>query len=266
MKSRNGQQVESLGRVLDVLGLFTADRTEVTLTTAAQELGWPLATAHRVVKTLVERRFLTREADTKLLRLGPSVMRLAAPVMASFAPEVATPHLQALAKSLGETVNYAILDGADVLYLASGAGSFLLRAEVTPGMRAPAHCTALGKCMLAQMDAEVARQSLGEEPYAALTENSARSWDDLAPQLGRIRDEGYSLSVGEFEDGLNSCAVPLPTLSGVPAAINVAAASHRVDLDVLLGSFVPQLRDTAAAIARAQGLQPLSLDSETGPD
>lgn len=258
MKSsgENGQ-VESLGRVLDVLMLFTADRAELNLTAVAQELGWPLATAHRVVRTLVERGFVTRDPETKVLRLGSSVMRLAAPALANFAPDVARPHLELLAKDLGESVNYAVLDGSDVLYLASGAGTFLLRVDVPLGMRVPAHCTALGKCMLAQLDPEVAKAVLGDEPYPALTSQSARSWDELHPQLSQIRRAGYSLSVGEFEDGLNSCAVPLPTLSGVPAAINVASPSHRVEVNRLRDFFVPKLQATADKIARAQGLRPI---------
>lgn len=248
------QPVESLARVLDVLDLFTRDEPEFSLTKIADRLDWPMATAHRVVSTLVAREFLTREEGTKLLRLGPGVMRLVAPVMSGLAPDLARPHLVQLAADVGETVNFAILDGAEVLYIASGSGSYILRAETPAGLRTPAHCTALGKCMLAQLDADVARRHLGGEPYPALTDSSATTWDELVPQLQHIRQHGYSLSLREYEDGLNSCAVPVATLSGVPAAINVAAASHRVTVEELVDAFVPKLQATADAIARAQGL------------
>lgn len=234
--------------------MLYGDRTELTLTVVAQELGWPVATAHRVVSTLVSQRFLTRDPDTKLLRLGPSIIRLAAPSLASFAPETAKPHLEALADETGESVHYAALDRAEVLYLESAAGKYLLRADVAPGARTPAHCTALGKCMLAQMELDDARVDLGEEPYPKLTELSATRWSELEPQLKQIREDGYALSAGEFEDGLNSCAVPVPTINGVPAAINVTAPAYRAGVSVLVDSFVPRLRATADAIARTQGL------------
>lgn len=250
------QHVESLGRVLDVLDLFTPDSAELILTDIAERLGWPMPTAHRVVSTLLARRFLVRDPATKRLRLGTGVLRLVAPLMVSFTlPELAQPRLRELAQQKGETVNLAVLDGAEVLYVASAPGSFVLRAETPPGLRIPAHCTALGKCMLAQLDPDEVRGRLGAEPYPALTDQSVRTWTQLREQMAAVRENGYAVSVGEYDVGLNSCAVPVATHRGMSAAINVSASASRVSPDDLVRIFVPSLRETATAIAIAQGLE-----------
>ncbi|WP_422733620.1 IclR family transcriptional regulator [Micromonospora sp. WMMD558] len=257
VQASESQHVESLGRVLDVLELFTAGGPELSLTDIAERLKWPTPTAHRVVSTLLARGFLARDPRTKRLRIGMSVMRLVGPLMSGLAlPDLAQPFLRTLAQDTGETVNLAVLDGAEVLYLASAPGSFLLRVDTTPGLRTPAHCTALGKCMLAQLDPADAQQQLGGAPYVARTDRSVQSWEQLAAQLDTIRSDGFALSLEEYEAGLNSCAVPVPTHNGVIAAINIAASAIRVPAQDLVTTFVPRLKATAEAIARAQGLEP----------
>jgi DNA-binding IclR family transcriptional regulator len=183
-------------------------------------------------------------------------MRLVAPLMAGIAlPELAQPHLRRMAQEMGETVNLAILDGTEVLYIASASGSFVLRAETPPGLRIAAHCTALGKCMLAQLTDEAVREQIGPGPYPSRTSKSVRTWPQLASQLEQARVDGYALSLEEYEIGLNSLAVPVPTTNGTSAAINVAALASRVSPDDLITKFAPRLRDTAVAIAHAQGLE-----------
>jgi DNA-binding IclR family transcriptional regulator len=246
---RETQDGQSLGRVLDVLGLFSADRAQLSLSEIAELLEWPVPTTHRVTATLIDRRFLTREPHTKQFRLGLGVIRLVAPLLTGFQlPELARPHLQALSVRTGETVNLAILDGAEVLYLSSYPGSFRLRADATPGVRLSAHCTALGKCLLAQLDPEDARRRLGPRPYAQMTPKTARRWEELRPQLDSARTQGYAVSVDEYEVGLLSCAVPVRADIGLVAAINVAAPAMRISPETLVETILPQLQAAAAAV------------------
>lgn len=256
LPSSESLPVQSLGRVLDVLALFTPERSELSLSEIAELLDWPLPTAHRATSTLLERGFIARDPQTKRFRLGLAVARLVAPLLAGFAlPELARPHLRALADETGETVNLAVLDGAEVLYLVSCPGTFLLRVQATPGLRLPAHCTALGKCMLAQLDPEDARRRLGPEPYPRVAEASVRTWAALAPQLAAARENGYALSIGEYESGLLACAVPVGARAREVAAINVAASAARVSPEDLVDGIVPRLGAAAATIGRALALQ-----------
>lgn len=246
--------IQSLGRVLDVLGLFNGERSELSLSEVAELLKWPVPTTHRATGTLVERGYLTRDPRTKLFSLGPEIVRLAASLIAGFQlPELARPYLQALTEETGETASLAILDGREVLFLASSPGTFRLRVDASPGLRMQAHCTALGKCLLSQLVPADARLLLGAEPYPRETRESARTWRQLAPRLSTARADGYALSVGEYEEGLCSCAVPVPTRDGLVAAINVTGPATRVSPDTLVEVVVPQLQAAATAIGHAQG-------------
>jgi DNA-binding IclR family transcriptional regulator len=248
-ESRHGS---SLGRVLDVLALFSAERADLSLSEIADLQGWPKPTAHRVTTTLVARSFLARDPVTKRFRLGIGVARLVAPLLRSFRlPELARGPLRTLAAETGETVNLAILDGAEALYLDSCPGTFRVRAQANSGLRVPAYCTAIGKCLLAQLDPEEARRRVGSGPYPPMTHVTARRWSDLAPMLDAARADGLAVSVDEFEQGLLACAVAVHADGDTVAAINVAAPAARVSRETLTEVLAPKLRATAQAIRRA---------------
>jgi DNA-binding IclR family transcriptional regulator len=246
--------IQSLGRVLDVLGLFDAQRPELSLSEIAQLLEWPIATAHRAVGALAERGFLARDVQTKRFRLGAEVVRLAGSMIAGFRlPDVARPYLQSLTVETGETASLAVLDGAEVLFLATSAGTFRLRVDVTSGQRTPAHCSAIGRCLLAQLEPDDARRRLGREPYTPGTDLSAHTWAELARRLEGVRVDGFAISNGEYEAGMLGCAVPVHAPDGLVAAINVASTTARVTPESLVEIVVPKLHAAAAAIGRAQG-------------
>jgi IclR family acetate operon transcriptional repressor len=115
-----------------------------------------------------------------------------------------------------------------VVYLVSESGSRLLTLRSTIGLRLPVHCTALGKCLLAQLPDEEARRTAGREPYAALTPRTITSWTELHASLEQVRRRGVSESHEEYEVGLDSIAVPLAWVEGEgPAAVNVSLPSSR---------------------------------------
>ena len=92
----------------------------------------------------------------------------------------------------------------------SESGSRLLTLRSSIGLRLPVHCTALGKCLLAQLPPTTRRAgSAGAEPYEALTPRTITSWKALGASLERVRREGVALSHEEYEEGLDSIAVPL---------------------------------------------------------
>jgi IclR family acetate operon transcriptional repressor len=95
-------------------------------------------------------------------------------------------------------------------------------------MRLPAHCTALGKCLLAQLPEPSARGALGPEPYQPLTERTRTSWGALAADLETIRRAGVAVSDEEYEIGLVSIAAPVHWIDGPgTGAINVSLPASR---------------------------------------
>jgi DNA-binding IclR family transcriptional regulator len=226
--SENGS-VGTLARGLDVLELFTVADAELSQKEISEALRLPMPTVHRLTALLTERGWLDRDPVTRRLRLGLQMARLVPALLAGLRlPELARPHLMALTATVHETVNVAILQGAEVVYLLSESGDRLLTSQASVGMRLPAHCTALGKCLLAQLPEELARDALGPEPYEPRTEQTAVTWQQIAPHLATIRETGVAVSEEEYEVGLVSIAVPVRWLEGPgTGAINASLPTGR---------------------------------------
>jgi DNA-binding IclR family transcriptional regulator len=227
--SLNESSVGTLARGLDVLELFASTTPELSQKQISEALHLPMPTVHRLVAVLTERGWLDREPGSRRLRLGLELARLVPALLAGMRlPELARPHLLRLAAEIQETVNVATLEGAEVVYLLSETADRLLTSRVSVGWRLPAHCTALGKCLLAQLPEDLARVTLGSEPYARRTERTLTTWPELAADLSAIRSEGVAVSEEEYEIGLISIAVPVDWIEGsAPAAINVSLPAAR---------------------------------------
>ena len=245
--NENKGSVGTLARGLDILELF-AGSSELTQTEISDRLGLPVPTVHRLVKLLTERGWLVRDPASRRLRLGLAPARLLPAVRL---PDLAREPLRTMAERTGETVNLATLDGGEVLYLLSETGSHLLTLRSHVGLRLPVHATGLGKCLLAQLDDDAAREAAGREPYEALTARTITSWDKLRANLERVRRDGVAYSREEFEVGLHSIAVPLDWVNGDgPVAVNVSLPASRAGRDAT-ADLTRELRATAAAITGA---------------
>lgn len=234
-RDENKGSVGTLARGLDILELFAGDTPELTQTEISERLGLPVPTVHRLVKLLTERGWLVRDGASRRLRVGLGAARLLPAVRL---PDLARDPLRKMADRSGETVNLATLDTrsgtgvSEVLYLVTEAGSNLLTLRSHVGLRLPVHATALGKCLLAQLDDEDARRAAGRQPYPALTPRTVTSWEKLRGQLERVRREGVAHSREEYEVGLHSIAVPLAWMDGDgPVALNVSLPSSRAGRD-----------------------------------
>ncbi len=238
-----------------MLTLFATAGPELSQKQISDALRLPMPTVHRLTALLTERRWLDRDPATRRLRLGLEIASLVPALLAGLRlPELARPHLLALASAVHETVNVAILDGADTVYLLSESGDRLLTSQATVGMRLPAHCTALGKCLLSQLPPDVARNALGAEPYERRTDHTLTTWRQLGPDLAATGEAGVAVSVEEYELGLVSLAVPVRWIDGPGSgAINVSLPTGRASAE-FREELTRGLRAAAAAIDRDMSL------------
>ena len=245
----------TLGRGLDILKLVADRGGELSQSEIGAALRLAPATVHRLTSVLAQRGFLERAPDTRRLRLGLELTRLIQPLLAGLhLPELARGPLAALAAQTGETANLAVLAGAEVVYLVSESGGRLLTLQGPAGMRLPAHCTALGKCLLAFLPEPLARAALGPAPYESRTARTLTSFKALGPALEEIRRTGVARSDEEYEVGLVSIAVPIAWTGGpASASINVSLPSSRAR-PRFRAELVTRLREAAAAIDEATGV------------
>jgi DNA-binding IclR family transcriptional regulator len=241
--------VGTLARGIDVLELFGRFGPLLSQKEISEELGLPMPTVHRLTALLTERGWLDRDPVTRQLRLGMEMARLVPAMLSGMRlPELARPHLARLASELQETVNVATLQGAEIIYLLSEPGNRLLTSTVVVGTRLPAHCTALGKCLLSGLPDEAVQALLGPEPYERRTANTLTTWTALAADLASAREAGVAVSDGELEVGLVSIAAPVRWIDGAgTAAINVSLPATRATAG-FRRELVAALLQTATAI------------------
>lgn len=221
--------VQSLARGLAVIRTFDADHASLSLSDVATRAGIPRAAARRFLRTLAALGYV--RSDGRLFSLTPQVLELGFSYLSALSlPEIVQPHLEALSRRVDESVSAAVLDGADIVYVARVHTRRIMSVRITIGTRFPASATSLGRVLLAGMT-DAARDAVS------------------AAELDRVRAQGWAMVDGELEPGLRSIAAPVHGRDGaVVAALNVSTSTQRVDQERLLGEYLPALRETAAAV------------------
>jgi IclR family pca regulon transcriptional regulator len=252
-KTGSRYRIEALAKGLDVLRLFDESTTSLKLREICDRTGIPMPTAFRVVATLEEGGYLERLPDggirpgVAVLLLGSAALRGSSLVQLSEQP------LRHLAEETGETVNLGVLVGDHVLYLARLRNSDLVTANIQVGSTLPAAYTSMGKLLLAYLsDDELTAALSGHDFDSQVGPNAARSLAELRERLAVIREQGYSLQDQEVAAGLRSVSVPVfgRDAARPVAAINIAVATTRHDLESLRGPLLERLRATAEDISR----------------
>ena len=234
--------VESLARGLTVLTAFGEGRAELTLTEVAQATGLARATARRALITYEHLGLVTPSGDRRFA-LTPRVLSLGFPPLSrTTLPELALPHLTALAARIHESASLAILVGDEIQYTARVATSRVMSVNIAVGTRFPAYATALGRVLLA--DAPPRDHELRPLTPRTLTDPAA-----LAAALETVRTRGYALVDEELEAGLRSIAVPVRDRAGrVVAALNTATHVTGRTVAEYVRDVLPELTATAGTI------------------
>lgn len=193
----------------------------------ARLLDLPLPTVVRFCQTMVLDEFLKQDPNSREMRLGPQILRLAGRAETGVTDGVRR-WMKELNESFDEDVNLAILDGTHALYLDAIPSTRVLTTQTVVGSRTPAHCTAVGKSLLAQLDDQIVRDRLGVGPYATRTDRTIKNWSGLKTELETVRATGISRSTDEFELGLSGFSVPLRSEpGGLPLALSIAVPNVR---------------------------------------
>lgn len=237
--------MQSLERTLGLLELMADLGGECALSELAGGSRLPLATVHRLIGTLVAGGYVRRDGARRYV-LGPRLIRLGE-VAGQAVGLLAEPTLSALADLVGESANLAMLNGDRVIYLAQSPGRHAMRMFTEPGRQVDAHCTAVGKAMLAQLPEGRVRQVLARTGQRGYTDSTITDPDALLEHLASVRRHGYAVDDGEQEVGVRCVAVALPG-DEVTAAISVSAPAERLPREVVR-TVVPALSRFAGVLA-----------------
>lgn len=249
-------RLSSVANSIRLTKAFSEGEYEMGISALAARLGLAKSTVHRLATTLVEYDILEQNRETGKYRLGLALFELGTLVRRKMdVMSEAQAQIHALADLSGETVQLAILDHLSVLYIRIRESRQAVRMSTGLGSRAPAHCTSVGKALLAYQAPEVIQQVI-DNGLQRYTPNTITEGPRLLEELASVRQKGYAIDNEEIESGLRCVAAPIRNHSGrVVAAISVAAPVQRMTKRNLQTT-VPSVVAAADAISRRLGYMP----------
>jgi IclR family pca regulon transcriptional regulator len=253
---------QSLERGLAILSSFTSTRPLIGVSELARDVGLSRSSAHRYIATLAALGYLEQDRATRRYRLGPRVLDLGFSAINSMElRQLAAADLQDLSDATGHTVNMAVLDGIDILYIERCRSSSRSQRDIDlnlhVGSKLPAYCTSMGKVLLANLPPVELEERLAQMDLAKRGPHTITARAELREELDRVRIEGVAVNNEELAYGLRSIAVAVRAANGnAVAAINLAVHSSLVSMECLILGLGPALTGTARHISARLGWRP----------
>ena len=247
-----GDSVKSASRVLEIIELLTNESGGATFGEICESLKIPKSSAHGLLGTLTEKGFLTLDAQSRTYHIGVRLWEAGQTYLQSFdLPTLAMPFLEEVRNQLHETVQLAILDGIDNVYIAKMDSDHQLVLQSRVGARLPAYATGLGKVLLSGLSDEVIKQRFKGVVLKSFTENSIQDLEQLLVVVREVRKNGYGTDEGEYTPGVICVATPVYGHSGdVVAAMSVSVPDVRSTVKSRAQALAALLEQSKALSAR----------------
>jgi DNA-binding IclR family transcriptional regulator len=244
-------RVKSADRVMAVLD-HLGEVEFATFAEIAARLELPKSSAHGLLRTMQSRGYVAFDESRKGYRLGRRIWELA-----HFGRS--TEELRALLKPLmdelrdrtEETVQLAVLEGIEAVYLELSESPHPVKLTSRAGVRLPAYTSAIGKSLLSSVEPAELRRRLEPVRLVRLTPNTITDLPSLLAEIERVRGQGYSVDNEEFAIGLRCVAMPVRDGEGrVVAAMSVSMPTPRYTRTVAAAARRALGETVAAAAAR----------------
>lgn len=257
--------VQSLARALALLNRIAASPDSgASLTDLAQQVGLAPSTAHRLLTTLEQERYVRFDPDGRLWSIGvQAFISGCAFTKTRSLVALARPHMRLLMENCGETVNLAVEEQGEAVYLAQVECREVMRAFARPGSRVLMHCSAVGKAMLSTVSPKYLAAVLQRHGMPRLTVKTITAPATLRAELDRVRNARFATDDEENAIGLRCIAAPIfDETNDAIAAVSTSGPMARITDErmVELGAAVCA---TALAISGEMGAD-LTRSASTG--
>lgn len=226
-------QITSLEKGLKVLELL-AEKESLTVAKVAEHLGFNRTGSHRYLATLRNLGYVEQDTESSYF-LTFKVLKLAMRFLSRFEIRgTSRPHLEELAHLFNETVNLGFWDGKAIRILDKIDSHNVLRTDSAIGTLMPAHCTSLGKSILAFLPLEELKAFLDTDSFDAFSSNTITSRERIKEELRKTRERGFAMDNEEWLEGIRCVAAPIFDYTGRPTySISIAGPSLRMTSKVV---------------------------------
>ncbi|HSB78961.1 MAG TPA: IclR family transcriptional regulator [Candidatus Methylomirabilis sp.] len=230
VSEKTSQPIQSVRRAVRVIEQLAVEKTPVAIGQLSKKIGLHVSTTHRLLATLKGDGFVQQDPTSGRYALGFRLILLGQQYLEGLdLRQVARPFLEELSQQTGETAHLVVLSHGEALYLDKVEAGLGLRITSRIGERAPLHCTAAGKILLAGMSETELEQWLAEHRLDALTAHSLTDPAALKVELEKGRRQGFSLDLEECEAGACCIAAPVRNSRGdAVAAVSISGPTVRM--------------------------------------
>ncbi|GGG24150.1 IclR family transcriptional regulator [Paenibacillus abyssi] len=221
--------VRAVERALDILLCFTAG-TDLAMTEIADRVGLHKSTVHRMLATLEDKGFITRDRVTDRYRLGMRVWELSAHLSNNDDPAIIwLPEMERLRDMLGETVSLYVRDGKERIRIQAVQSNQAVRRVAPVGVRLPLYVGASSKVLIAFADSQEREAIMADASWPSSIDAGL-----FREQLEDIRRNGYATSIEEREPGAAAVAAPIFNRSGrLAAALSISGPANRLTREIM---------------------------------
>ncbi len=246
--------IKSINKALDVLEILAQEKRSMGVTELSRILKVNKSTLHGTLCTLLNRGYLEQDPENGKYKLGIAILGIANAALQSMdLRNKAKPIIKRLSEEHNETVHMVVMRQGKVVYIEKQESAQSIRIHTEIGKSLPAHCTGVGKVLLAWMTPGERKEIIKKYGLPRFTLNTITDEETLERHLANIRKKGYAIDNEEIEEGLRCVAAPIRNYSGkVVAAISIAGPSIRMPLNKL-EEMAQSVMKAALEISRAIG-------------
>lgn len=251
------QTIERVSSILDILG---GNPQGISVRDLSAKVRLPKGTTHRLLSSLVYFGYVRQEPETRNYLLGFRLVELGNRLLDQLdLRKEAEPYLRNLAERTQETVHMAFLYRNEIVYIdkvESAQNPSSLRMASRVGLRNPAHSSALGKVLLAELVEEKLERFIKEKGLLKRTENTITDPDILKKHLKIVRQQGYAVDDEENEKGIRCVGAPIYNEAGkVVAAISISGPAFQVTRKRIQTKLKREVVETASEISQKLGFR-----------
>jgi IclR family acetate operon transcriptional repressor len=252
--ARESGGIQSIERAVAILDIVADHPEGISLAQLSSQLGLNNTTAFHLLKTLLKLGIVAQDTRTKHYHVGSRLFMLAAGALnETTLLALATPVLERLSRDSGEVAHLAVRSHHEIVVIARTAATGLLQLSGRTGATRPAHATAIGKVLLAEMPPADLEHLLDTLPLPALTAKTITDRDGLLRELDQVRKQQVAYDNGELDQDVKCVAMPVYDFAGrCSAALGISGPVWRMNAR-LLPKKTQQLHSAAAELSAQLG-------------
>ncbi len=240
--------IHSVENAFSLLQILAGNGLELGIAEFCRKTTLPKGTVHRLLGTLKNLGYIEQNPQNRKYRFTIKILKLGTAITDKIGLGQIVPYMRELSQQFNETVNLAILDGDEILYVYSVGSDNTLKLDLKIGSNQPAYCAAIGKVLLAYLSGKELDNYLQRVELKPFTPYTITDKEYLKRELKLIKQRGYSFVNEEYIVGVACVAVPLKDHQGkVGAGLSFSIPTVRIAKEKL-PSLIDSLLSTSNKI------------------